>query len=142
MPQSGRSGYHVVAMSGTTDGSGDATANSPESGLVGEVAGVLLDGAALDAGADVTVSAVYTDIDGATERLITVLTLTNTNGFIAVKPREFADGADGADEDFNANEAGLQGAPVPMSLVNCSLRAVVAQGGASKAFGVRVLVRM
>lgn len=132
-------GYQVVVLKGTTDGSGDATVDS-DMPCTGYVEFVEVDGAALTDGADLVLSPIlYKLADGSVEAGESILNHGDVGNTATDKlyPRRF--GQDNAGVDL-AVATGVK-VPEKYFVPGAKLRAVVANGGATKAFRIRVFVR-
>jgi len=116
-------------LSGTTAADGSATIQGDKV-VRGKVLAILGDTDGLDNTADITIT---TTDEPATQ---TILSLTNVTADITVYPRRAA--TDNANTDL-VYAAGGEIVPVPY-VVFSRLKCVVAQGGASKAFFIDVLV--
>ena len=134
--------FHVVVMTGTTDGTGAATVDSYERNLIGLVEAVIIDGIALDDSADLDINTVYDKMaDGATERVGLDILDHGDVGNAAINelyPRDYEEDITGTDI---AVATGVK-TTRKFALAGCGLRVTVAAGGATKAFQVRVLVRL
>lgn len=132
-------GYQTAELRGTTDGSGDAVVTSSVA-LTGEVLFVEVEGAALADGADLVLQPVLYELaDGAVELGESIINHGDVGNAAHDKlyPRRYAQDNAGADL---AVATGVKVA-VPYFVPGAKLRATIANGGATKAFRIRVFVR-
>lgn len=118
--------YTIFKITGTTDGSGDATADTSRV-VRGRIMAVALDIDAFDATADVTISTP----DGVVNQ--NVVNLTNNNTAATIYPKKLA-------VDNTGGALTATGNIYSEYVVFSRLRATIAQGGASKAFTIAVYV--
>ena len=109
-----------IKLSGTTDGSGDLTADATRP-VLGRLYAIHVDASNLDATGDVTISTQNHDAAA------TLLTLTNNNSTADYYPRELVH------DDTGTALTGTSGGDRELPLMVGVPRMVVAQGGASKA---------
>ena len=130
--------YQVVVLSGTTDGSGDATVDSPGA-VTGEVLFVDVEGAALTDSANLTLKPILYEQTGAEEVGESIVNHADVGNAAqdVLYPRRFATDNAGA---ALAVATGVNVA-VPYFVPGARLRAVISAGGASKTFRVRVFIR-
>lgn len=130
--------YDIVTLSGTTDGSGDATVDS-EHPVTGEVIYVEVEGAALTDSANLTLSPLHREVVGTDEVGESIIAHVDVGNAAVDKlyPRKFAQDNAGADLAVATG----QKVAVPYFVPGALLRAVISAGGATKAFRVRVFVR-
>lgn len=123
---------------GTTDGAGAATVDTTTN-LYGELIGVYIDGVALTNSADLTVVCRRMGVDGTainSENLVNNGDIGNA-GLLLITPRLVAEDITGADM---LHAAGGTGIPI-YPPVGGTLRAVIANGGATKDFAITYVIR-
>lgn len=130
--------YTMVTLNGTTNGSGAATVDS-DFPVTGEVVYVEVEGAALTDGADLVLSALLTEVAGTTEvsaeQIINHADIGNA-AIDKLYPYRLAQDNTGS---TLAVATGVNVA-VRYFVAAAKLRAVVASGGDTKAFRVRVFL--
>ncbi|KPJ51422.1 MAG: hypothetical protein AMJ38_00535 [Dehalococcoidia bacterium DG_22] len=134
-------GYDVIVITGTTDASGDAVVTTGQKNIVGEVVAVVVDGTLLSDGADLDLNPVYIGVDGSTVILGADIIDNEDVGNATLNefyPRLFEQTIAGADINVATNTK----VTTRFALGGCALRVTVANGGATKAFKVWVVVAM
>ena len=128
--------YRIEFMAGTTDGSGDSVADSKP--LLGYVEAVYVDGAALTDSANLTLKPVHRKVDGTTEAGESIVDHADVGNATIDKlyPRRFAQDNAGVDQVVATGQKVSERYFVP----GVPLRATVSAGGATKAFGIWVIV--
>lgn len=125
-------------VTGETDGSGDAVVTT-EHPILGELLAVVVDGTALTNGADLTLVGQMPAQDGADDATETYI----NNGDVGnatpdtFYPRRAAETNDGTDLVYASTDI----VPVPYVIPGLLVKATVANGGATKGFRVRLVVR-
>lgn len=129
--------YDMVVISGTTDGSGAAVVDS-ERPLMGYVQFVDVEGAALTDGADLTLQPILYEADGTVELGESIINNGDVGNAAQDKfyPRKFVQDNAGVDLVVATG----QKVATPYFVPGARLRATMANGGATKAFRVRVFV--
>lgn len=130
--------YTVITMYGTTAAGGGTTVDS-EIAVTGYVEYVEVDGAALADGADLTLQPILQKLAGGTELGESIVSHGDVGNSTIDKlyPRKFAQDNAGADLTVATSTK----VAVPYFVPGAKLRATMANGGATKAFRVRVFVR-
>ena len=131
--------YETCILTGTTDGSGDATVDSSMP-YTGYVEFIDIDGAALTDSANLVLTPILYELaDGAVETGEQIVNHVDIGNAAQDKlyPRRFVTDNAGADL---AVATGVKVA-TPYFCPGAKLRAVVSAGGATKAFRIRVFIR-
>lgn len=133
--------HKLVEWTATTDGSGDATEDSP-TGLFGEVVAVEVDGTDLSGTSTLDIETVVADpLDGGSDDLVEKIVDhadVSTGAIIRMYPRRNASDVDGTDLVIGETAAV---AAVPFVLFGHALRFTVAGGGATLLLGVKLLLK-
>lgn len=131
--------YATVVLTGTTDGSGDATVTSSQkTPLYGDVLAVAVDGIALTDSANLVLTE---EIAGAAGTTVSIQTIINNADIGNATVNNYYPSVQLQDNAGTGRVTGTDAIPTLYTMHGGWLKAVVSGGGATKAFKIWVTLR-